>query len=155
MSLKAERNFRDGLNAGDIVIYNGHSRDGGGPDFNPPKTIPGGHVNYDWYQAHTPGLNMVLDGLVPGSGHPKVLGLFSCVSGKHFSQRVIEREPSMGLVTSEELLYYSDALANSVGAINALLGFWCKEPFDQAIRSRPSKADSKIQNFFRTSPRLR
>ncbi|RYZ66278.1 MAG: hypothetical protein EOP05_19370, partial [Proteobacteria bacterium] len=47
----------------DLLVYNGHSRKGGGPDFHPPKLRENLHVNYSWYEKNSPGINRLTSAL--------------------------------------------------------------------------------------------
>jgi len=90
----ATRNrFLNSIKNGEAVFFIGHSRDGGGPDFAPPKLTSSGHVDYDWYRNQKPGLKDVLDNM--SESHPEIFGSFSCDSIKHFAKPIREKNPNV------------------------------------------------------------
>lgn len=142
-SRRAETVFLEGMREARVVLYDGHSRDGGGPDFGPPRLVKE-HVDYYWYQLKRPGLERLLARLRETPRAPKLLGLFSCVSSRHFSAELREAAPSLALVTSSELLYYIDAFKGLLGTVGAVLGQACPTDFKQSIGA------SQLENFFET-----
>ena len=125
-----------------MVFYNGHSRDGGGPDFDPPRLKANQHVHYNWYRKNRTGLKTMIRALRTATERPDVIGLFSCVSSKYFSQAIQEPSPETSLITSDHLLYYTDALESSLGALNALLGMWCEPAFKRALQAQPGSGEA-------------
>jgi len=148
-SAHATKIFEQGLREADVVLYSGHSRDGGGPDFAPPKLNYKGHVNYYWYGLKKPGLKAVVRQLRNAKRTPKLFGLLSCTSDKHFSDEVGKVAKPMGLLTSPKLLYYADAMKNLLGTLSALLGMWCKTDFDLAIQAGTDDRSSQLDGFFK------
>ncbi len=125
----AETAFLSGLAQADAVFYNGHSRDGGGPDFEPPLFNPSNHhVAYYWYRSHQPGLKKMLKALKASEKKPELIGLFSCSSSGHFGGAVQQAAQS-GLIGTSSLLYYSDALEGLVQTIEGLLKMKCQADF--------------------------
>ena len=51
-SARVRRSFLAALDGSDVVFYLGHSRDGGGPDFSPPRLGPDSHVRYASYRSN-------------------------------------------------------------------------------------------------------
>ncbi len=147
----AETKFTEGLKSADIVFYNGHSRTGGGPDFRPPRlTLDGANVDFSYYTANTPGLNLITKSLeIDKEKSLKLLGLFSCASSGHFSERIFKVRPDVGLVASRQLLYYVDALKNSMGALDAVLSQMCEKDFKTALRSSSPQTGSQVFGFFK------
>lgn len=123
----AEQAFLSGLRDTDVVMYDGHSRFGGGPDFYSPKLASDGTVDPTSYQEDRPGLTKMMSSL-KGSVRPKagpfsklkLLGLFSCSSSQHFTED-IHTVSKAGMVTSKVLMYYSDALEQSLATVNDVL----------------------------------
>ncbi len=127
----AEQAFLAGLRDADVVMYNGHSRFGGGPDFASPKLADDGTVDPTGYQTDRPGLTKMLSALenaVPPKAAPfsrlKLLGLFSCSSSQHFNQE-IHGISKAGVVSSKVLMYYSDALNQSLSTLDDVLKAKC------------------------------
>jgi len=125
MSQSSQDNWINGLTAADAVYYIGHSRDGGGPDFAPPRLTQANHVDYAWYQRVRPGLTGMLSVLgkkePQKTGHPKVLGILSCVSSKLFMKQIVEVSGETELVTTDALLYYTDALNMTVNSLSKFI----------------------------------
>ena len=130
-SQHAETEFLEGLKKSDVVFYNGHSRFGGGPDFRSPKLAKDGTVSVSAYKNNRQGLTKLIRALEDGRkpkardfASLKVLGLYSCTSSQHFNRR-IRSSSEAGLISSNALMYYSDALDQSVTALNTLLQNRC------------------------------
>lgn len=147
-SIRAEDTFHSALQSDDVVFYNGHSRDGGGPDFWPPRIYKNGHVQYAWYSKTKKGLTDMVESLKKNDQHPQLLGLFSCVSSEHFSQELHQAQKNLGLITSRRLLYYSDGLRQSYGALSVLLRLGCEDELRSAIDAQPEKNRSRLDYFF-------
>jgi hypothetical protein len=143
----SRRNFVEGLREANAVFYNGHSRDGGGPDFDPPRLSKDRHVDYDWYLAHRPGEKLVVAELAGAKA--ELLGLFSCLSREHFLEKIREKKRGMATITSPQLLFYSDALKSQLGALSALLGQWCEAGFGSALRTGSEAGRSRLTDFFK------
>lgn len=59
--------FADALRNSDMVMYVGHARAGGGPDFGPPVIHPQTKRTYfDWYCGNYPGVNLMHGALTEG-----------------------------------------------------------------------------------------
>ena len=71
-----------------MVVYNGHARKGGGPDFAPPRLLANSHVNYDWYGRKTPGLNHLTAALRNAQDKPAAVLLMACNSVLLFEKQV-------------------------------------------------------------------
>ena len=80
--------FIQAMSQTDLLIYSGHSRFGGGPDFSP--VVYKDHANYkedvDYYVKNKRGLSDMLQGLGARSTKPWLIFLGSCDSKKHFSK---------------------------------------------------------------------
>lgn len=119
----AEEAFTGGLRDADVVLYDGHSRFGGGPDFAPPVLGRDDIVDPAPYQTARPGLTKMTRAL-KNSKRLKMLGLFSCSSSQHFNDE-IHSVSKAGVVSSKVLMYYSDALAQSLSALDDVLEGRC------------------------------
>lgn len=122
----AEEAFTTGLANADVVLYDGHSRFGGGPDFNPPVLRGDGTVDPAPYQSVRPGLTKMTGSLSAAvkTGRLKMLGLFSCSSSQHFNDE-IHKVSKAGVVSSKVLMYYSDALKQSLETLSDVLAGRC------------------------------
>lgn len=127
ISEQAESIFLDGLKQADIVFYNGHSRSGGGPDFHLPILNNQMTVDYkNHYQVFTPGKIKMISALQTRS--PKLpsltLGLFSCSSNRFFKNE-LNKNMSVKLITSSDLVDYFETLQASVNFLEAILQGLC------------------------------
>lgn len=147
----ATKVFYEGIEKADVVFYNGHSRDGGGPDFAPPRLTANDHVDYSWYTRHRPGFEKLREALVTEGAKIQLLGLFSCASREHFTNEIWQAKPEMATITSARLIYYSDALQAQLGALSALLGRECETGFGHALRAHAEAGNSRLYGFFRAN----
>lgn len=148
MSQNAEKTFFTGLRDSDVVFYNGHSRDGGGPDFRPPQLTADKHVDYPWYARERPQMKRLFDNLEAAQTQVRLLGLFSCSSSNHFLEELSNLRPELGLITSHRLLYYSDALRNLLGALSAVLQKQCAPALDEALALGSGERPMRVRAFF-------
>jgi hypothetical protein len=139
-SRHAQQNFLQGLQLADAVFYIGHSRDGGGPDFEPPMIDRNGHVNYTAYTNNRSTFRRTLEAL---QKRPKqnalFLGMLSCSSSDHFSKDIKSQVPELILLSSRVLVYYSDALENALFSLNSFLRNDCEAEFKSALYTRSSR----------------
>lgn len=124
----AKNIFGNGIRNSKVVFYDGHSRDGGGPDFSPPKLLGDGHTNYDWYHVNKPGTKFMLEVLKEDEIKLKFLSMFSCSSNIHFYKKVSLANPEVGFIGTDDLLYFSDQTSYRV--IDDLLGFRCLDKIE-------------------------
>lgn len=136
----ATRTFLSEVASGaDFVVYNGHSRDGGGPDFCPPVRKRDHHVNYSWYQKNRPGLNGLATAMktaVDNGNANKVVGLFSCSSQKHFLNRLMSVNNKAGYVVTGRLATFDEMMRDSYAALDSLIAQRCEDGFRQSFDSR-------------------
>lgn len=126
--------FYDEIKKGsEIVYYSGHSRDGGGPDFCPPITRADGHVDYNWYHAHKPGLKILLGALKNTVKAPQVLALHSCSSLSHFSKAVSAASPGTALMGYRKTVGMTPDFKNMFGGLDALLSFRCQKGLSESM----------------------
>ncbi len=142
-------NFFEGFRNADVVFYNGHSRDGGGPDFEPPKLAAHNFVNYEWYQRQKPGEKKLLDAVAGAKDRQRkaMLGLFSCRSSDHFLIE-LEKTGKLPNITSPRLYFYTDALRSMLDALNALLGRWCENDFNDVLNPKDGFGRARLKSFF-------
>src|SRR5690606_27817026 len=132
--------FLSGLREADAVFYNGHSRAGGGPDFAPPLLRGGDAVDFARYQREQPGLKEVLSSL-QAKPDLKLVGFFSCASSQLFVAQATSAAPKLGVISSPELLYFSDAMESLAAAVSGLLAMRCEPDF-----TREMNATRVVQN---------
>jgi hypothetical protein len=95
-----ENAFRYSLRTADVVFYLGHSRDGGGPDFDPPRILPDLHVDYNWYHQNKGDFRELLTEIGARAQPPKLLAMLSCSSAMHFASGIRRVSPHAGLLLS-------------------------------------------------------
>lgn len=100
--------YLDGLRNSEITIYLGHSRDGGGPDFDPPIKRKDGHTDYDYYHANPKDKKEVMKVLAETPNKSRILGFFSCSSIRWFSKGVASGAPGSGFIGTDDLFYVSN-----------------------------------------------
>lgn len=131
----ARKFFAWSLQNADVVFYEGHSRDGGGPDFFPPRAARSGKVDYPWYRKFRPGLEHLLAVLQKVESPPHFLGLFSCASDSHFRKSLAPYFKSRNLILSTRLVDGEGTKEAVLSSLEALLNFEC--PTELAARVRP------------------
>jgi hypothetical protein len=110
LSENAQRLFLSGLESADVVFYVGHSRDGGGPDFAPPRLAKDNQPDYDFYREQQPGLKAMQKSLHQRAATKKLyLGVFSCSSKEHFGSE-LPRKKDWKVMTLSKPVYFMDAL---------------------------------------------
>lgn len=119
-----EARFEQALVKSDLVIYDGHSRAGGGPDFRPPRYLKNGHVAYGWYKKNTPGLNRLQAGLKQRKDPLFALALNSCDSSLHFENPIgALQKVNKSLLTTRAI--WDEGRQSSVGVLESVLGLRC------------------------------
>lgn len=84
-SAKVRSQFIRSLKTTDIMIYSGHSRFGGGPDFYPEHFLPNGSDDVAYYTSEKRGVKDMLSGLASRADSPYLMYMGSCDSKKHFA----------------------------------------------------------------------
>lgn len=131
--------FSDVAKGTDVIIYTGHSRDGGGPDFCPAILNKESHVNYAYYQSKKPGLTRMLDAMktAKAAGTPnKVIALFSCSSQKHFLKKFIEVNKSAGYILTKRVSTFHEVNMDTYTALDGILAQRCSEGFELSFGER-------------------
>ncbi len=122
------------LQQADVVFYEGHSRDGGGPDFSPPRSNKNETVDYPWYRKNQPGLKFLLAQLNQVTTKPMVFGLFSCASQQHFQKKLSKYFNKSNTIMSTRVVeahYTKEALLFS---LESLLNFECSDQLSQRLK---------------------
>lgn len=132
---QSEYNFFDGISKADIVIYNGHARDGGGPDFQPPVLRKDLHPNYDGhYKVKQVGYKKLLAALEDRPHKNQVLGLFACYTDKHFSDGILDVNPDQRMIVSRRKPDFFTATEVSLGYLDGFLEGLCAEKVGERAR---------------------
>lgn len=144
ITTQAEDNFFNGLKVADIVLYNGHSRNGGGPDFNPPILMSNLHVNYKgYYEVKRPGIIRTMQSLKENPNKGVIVGFFSCYSKKHFYNTFIQANPTQRVILSADTIDYFDSLKASMGYLEGFLRGSCGQDLADT-----AKQEEKLKNGF-------
>jgi len=159
-SLRAEDNFYSGLREADFLLYVGHARQGGGPDFSPSVLNAGRRTDFDYYRRERPGYNRLLTELQAAqlSGRaPKIMGMFACESERFFGDGLRRVAPNTGLMLMGRNAYFESMMAQTFLALDSTLAMRCEEDFDGALSTFNEYAGRpvsplRLQNFFRSRP---
>lgn len=135
-----EKYFAEVSKGTEVVMYIGHARDGGGPDFCPPVRTADQHVNYPWYQANQPGFKKLLSSLDAAKAVGKenqLVGLYSCYSRRHFLNGMRARNPNAGYVLTEVEITSVHAIRSLVTTLDSLIGKKCSDGFTEGLNLSP------------------
>jgi hypothetical protein len=130
--------FHNGLQSDDVVIYMGHARSGGGPDFYPPVLDSKGRVDYGHYKSRREGINGMLRSLSSTRTPPKIIGVLACKSTPLFARQIKTEAPHSILVTAGELFDYNDILPTGYAMIEAIASQSCSQRFQDLLRIQPA-----------------
>ena len=150
---KADQLFFEGAKTADALVYIGHARDGGGPDFGPAVRLKNGAKDYHgYYRTKKPGLNRLLDALKERKdGGPSFIALAACSSRPHFYNSVKKVAPESGFLLSTKTALFSDVYAAAIGSLDSILGQRCQKEFKTAVERPKSRDDNSVHlyDFFR------
>ncbi len=154
LTAQSNESFFGGLHQADALLYLGHARNGGGPDFTPVVLAPaapgklrkpnyGGH-----YQARRPGLTRMLQELRASQQRPAMITLLACSSDRHFTASVRRASPDTALITTGDLIYYDEILNAALGNIEALVRGSCGDEFRRNLQLTPfAQREVLLRNF--------
>lgn len=110
ISSRNEFLFLQELQNSDFVLYQGHSRYGFGPDFNPPIINSIGNIRKNYYlNSQQKNISKLLSNLRNRPDKIGAIGIFSCDSQKHFSNQIqLTKKSELTLLTSK--ISYSSQL---------------------------------------------
>ena len=134
-SEEARQEYMKDLSHADVVLYNGHSRDGGGPDFNPPVLTANHHVDYPWYHLHHPGKNDMVQALSSSTHHPKVIAMLSCDSKLEFQKMLNKVSPDSALLVSNMVAESEDLNQTMRAFFEGLLAQDCSDDFVESMEN--------------------
>ena len=133
----ARSTFLSGLQNKDAVIYLGHARSGGGPDFAPPVLYANGKVNYSHYKQQKEGIRSMLGALQGASEPASIIGVLACKSTGLFSGSIKSKAPDSALVTAGDLFDYNDILPTGYAMIEAIVSQRCGAEFNEVVKVQP------------------
>lgn len=117
---RARAVFAKSFQDSDFVLYVGHSRKGGGPDFAPPR-LKNSDVDYPAYQVKREGAHLLLDALAAQGRRTRALALLSCDSTSHFLNEIRQAGPDLQIVTVRGNIRGENLLAGALGAADLFL----------------------------------
>jgi hypothetical protein len=115
--------YLKGLRNSEVTLYLGHSRDGGGPDFDPPR-MNGTHVDYDWYHNNPKDKKEMLNVLAENPNKARIVGFFSCSSIRWFSKGVSSGAPASGFIGTDDT-YWTSAFDQVYPFIEKIFSYQC------------------------------
>jgi hypothetical protein len=135
--------FLDGLRNSEVTLYLGHSRDGGGPDFDPPR-LKHGHTDYEWYHANPKDKKEMMNVLKENAEKSRIIGLFSCSSIRWFAKGFNTDAPASGLIGTTDT-YYVTRFEQVYSFIEKIFSFQCIEKLiiDDIYKSAKIKSQKK------------
>jgi hypothetical protein len=135
LTLQSEENFFGGLKRADIVFYNGHSRNGGGPDFTLPVLTAEKKTNYKgYYEIKKAGIKRTMAALALNPDEGPVVGFFSCYARLHFYDTFMKANPKQKVILSEDTINYMDAFEGSLGYLEGMLRGSCGQELNDTAR---------------------
>ena len=130
LSRSVKSRFYRELVESDIVFYMGHSRLGGGMEFNAQN----GATTLFNAIFRAPMLP-VLEALRQRPTKLKMIGMFSCDSNKYFRHTFHSANPSLSLILTTADIYARPAEQASLGALDAVLSKKCARAFHESMMS--------------------
>lgn len=130
--------FFGSVPSADLLVYNGHSRKGGGPDFHPPVLLKNLHVNYRWYEKNAPGITRLTNALRATSSQPAAILMMSCNSDKLFTGKLKSAAPQTSVLTTNAVPPSGTSpTKGALAGMDAFLRFQCEGGFRQELGSDP------------------
>ena len=139
-SQQAKQQFLQALTNKDAVLYLGHARSGGGPDFYPPVLKSNGKVDYSYYKSKKEGIRSMLGALEQTSTPASVIGVLACNSTGLFSASIKKRAPNSILVTAADLFDYNDILPTGYAMLEAIVSQRCASEFSNVSKVQPGSS---------------
>lgn len=119
-SEKANLLLANAFGDSDLVVYVGHSRNGGGPDFRPPYVVKG-KVYYPFYHRERDGAHRMVRAIKDPNRRAQILAMMSCDSSEHFLRELRRAGPDLQLATIRGNLKSEDQMAGGLAAIDLFL----------------------------------
>lgn len=145
-SQNAKKVFFSGINEADMLMYVGHARNGGGPDFSPAvRRKTDGKIDYDHYKKNQPGLEELTEAFALSKKTPKILGFLACNSERWWN-RLVRMAPQSGLLlSSTDNIAAEAALAQAFSALDSVLWQRCEGTFNGSLNQFESYAGRKLE----------
>jgi hypothetical protein len=119
-------------NGDEMVIYDGHARNGGGPSFYPPRKLANGHVDYAWYRMNRPGHKdeiAAFEQAEKKGKSPSVYMSLSCNSERHFLRegKFPEVSKNTSYVLSKRITWGDEGLAAFLSTLESVATRRCDQ----------------------------
>lgn len=129
--------FNEVKNGADTVIYFGHARNGGGPDFCPAVvTADGQHVNYSHYRSVRRGITNLTKAIREARTAGKrssLIALMACGTQIHFKRRLLAAAPDQGLILTARTITFDHVWHDTLSVLSASLQQSCKAPLEELL----------------------
>jgi len=155
MSQQSERNFFGALGDADLLVYTGHARGGGGPDFHPPRLNSRGTPNYaGYYRPVKPGLRALTSALSVAPKVPSLLAVLGCNSDSLFRRSILATRPKLGLITLSNLTDFDAVFRESYLIIDGFLKQECAATYRGSLEQMSAQTGARpiLTNFLTTFP---
>ncbi len=143
--------WRSSITNGDeMVFYDGHARDGGGPSFSPPRVNRNGSVDYNWYRRTRPGHTeeaRAFEEATRRGRAPSIYSSLACDSNLHFltNGRFPEVSPSTAYVMSNRVSYGDEGITTFLSTLEGVVKKQCRE--DLAANISGASCAFRLHNF--------
>ncbi len=139
-SAVAEKVFNEGIRDADMLLYVGHARGGGGPDFRPAQRNERGATDLKMYQRDQPGLKALdvafNNAKVNGQKKtPKIIGFLAC-DAEMWRERLERLAPKSGLlISADDKIETQATVAMAYLALDSVLWQRCPDEFNRAMNT--------------------
>lgn len=119
----------------EVVMFIGHARKGGGPDFCPPVRKADNHTNYSWYQTNRYGFKSFLSSLrdARAIGKPaEIVAMYSCYSKRLFLPELSRQNPGTGFILTEIAIETREAVKSIVSTLDSIIAMKCSQGFQES-----------------------
>lgn len=136
--------FVSSIRTSEVVIYDGHSRNGSGPGFGPYhilQMVAGALFKYNWYK--------VTGALAHSETKPELMMFASCESQKYYSPDLRRFAPAMAVAANKYQSTFGAAQQMPFSLIDSLVVGRCEKGLNLALHSTngPEDGGMKIWGF--------
>lgn len=162
----ASESFFEGIGDADVLVYMGHSRDGGGPSFEPGRLKPSvkslaelqDPIDFSFFRKNRPGFESFIQRLSEAPTNPKIVAFLSCKSVPHFiigqggkKQNALAnrlstemRRRDVTFIGTTGLTTSAADLPNVIGLVDSISGLKCGASFKASVSTYiPGKGKRK------------
>lgn len=121
----AAEQFLTSFEEDDVIIYWGHGRHGGGPDFAPPLRNKDNQVVQAPYQRVQRGYGLVQSGLGSRYRRAQFVGLFGCKTSQP-SLQIRKKHPEVSFAVTTKDIDYTEMVLSSFSFLDSILSAECR-----------------------------